>query len=51
MCSCGQPEAKGVNHRKTIPCWVYVGNVRMDITPAMFPLEVTPPPDSTIVAW
>lgn len=25
-CSCGNPSARSVHHRKTIPCWTYIGN-------------------------
>jgi hypothetical protein len=30
-CSCGDPSRPHINHRKTIPCWTYVGDNRVTI--------------------
>lgn len=30
-CSCGDRSRPNINHRKTIPCWTYIGNTRHNI--------------------
>jgi hypothetical protein len=30
-CSCGDRKRPGVNHRKRIPCWTYLGHTRYDL--------------------
>lgn len=30
-CTCGVPDRNGVKHRKTIPCWTYIGRDRYDV--------------------
>lgn len=29
-CSCGNPAARSIHHRKTIPCWTYIGNEKFN---------------------
>lgn len=31
VCSCGDRSRPHINHRVRIPCWTYIGQVRVDV--------------------
>jgi hypothetical protein len=48
-CTCGDPTRPNINHRKTIPCWTYLGHDRMSIDRKGQPYDPILGPD--VMRW